>query len=349
MDLINGIDLFVQKPSAEKLENIREMQQFGIIGQSDTILKIFQKAKKAAKSNANILIQGESGTGKELFAKAVHYISSRKRGPLVKLNCAAIPESLLESELFGYEKGAFTGAVKKKIGKFELANEGSIFLDEIGEMSLNLQSKILRVIEDKTISRVGGLETFTVDLRIISATNRNLWQEVSKNRFREDLYYRINVIFLQLPPLRERREDIPLLVDFFVRRFMDIENLTVDSIDEDVLKLLVSYNWPGNVRQLENIIHHAMIMTESNKITINDIPENIFTSTSKTTSTDSISSKGYIKKDNVIITDLDLDEMEKSQIIKALERSRWKVSKAAELLGIHRNTLSQKMKKYQLK
>lgn len=351
MDLIKGIDLFVQQPSSEKLELIREMQDFGIMGQSDTILKVFNKAKKAANSNANILLQGQSGTGKELFAKAVHYISKRKSGPLVKLNCAAIPETLLESELFGYEKGSFTGAVKKKIGKFELANEGSIFLDEIGEMSLALQSKMLRVIEDKTISRVGGLETITVDLRIISATNRNLWQEVSKGHFREDLFYRINVIFLQLPPLQERREDIPLLVDFFVKRFMQTENLVVDSVDEDVVKLLISYSWPGNVRQLENIIHHSMIMTENQRITVNDIPENIFTSSTKTASSsnDSISSKGYIKKDNVVITDLDLDEMEKSQIIKALERSRWKVSRAAELLGIHRNTLSQKMKKYQLK
>jgi len=241
--------------------------------------------------------------------------------------------------------------VKKKIGKFELANEGSIFLDEIGEMSLALQSKMLRVIEDKTITRVGGLETITVDLRIISATNRNLWQEVSKGQFREDLFYRINVIFLQLPPLHERREDIPLLVDFFIKHFMQTENLVVDSVDEDVVKLLISYSWPGNVRQLENIIHHSMIMTENNRITVNDIPENIFTSSTKTVSSsnDSISSKGYIKKDNVVITDLDLDEMEKSQIIKALERSRWKVSRAADLLGIHRNTLSQKMKKYQLK
>ncbi|OHD58509.1 MAG: hypothetical protein A2014_01625 [Spirochaetes bacterium GWF1_49_6] len=347
MQLIKGLENFIEEPQQEKLQYIEEMKQFGIIGSSDSIIQSFLRAKKAAKSNANILIQGDSGTGKELFAIATHYLGIRKDGPLVKLNCAAIPETLLESELFGYEKGAFTGAGRQKIGKFENANKGTIFLDEIGEMSLALQAKILRVIEDKIVTRVGGLEAINIDVRIISATNRDLWQEVRKTKFREDLYYRINVIFLHLPPLRERREDIPLLVDFFIKRYVELEGVHISQIDEDVVKLLISFNWPGNVRQLENVIHHAMIMTDDERISIDDIPDNIFSSSSTSENINNLT--GYIKKDNVIITDLDLDEMEKTQILKALEKAHWKMSKAAELLGIHRNTLTQKMKKYKLK
>lgn len=346
MSLIKGIDGFLSSKPADKVELISEMLSFGIVGQSQSIIQAYQRAKKAARSNANILIQGESGTGKELFANAAHEIGVRSDGPMIKLNCAAIPETLLESELFGYEKGAFTGATRKKIGKFELANKGTIFLDEIGEMSLSLQSKILRVIEDKIISRVGGLEPINIDVRIISATNRDLWQEVQQEKFREDLYYRLNVIFLHLPPLRERREDIPLLIDNFIRRFKLSEGIEIDRIDEEVVKLLITSNWPGNVRQLENVIHHAMIMTDDTSIKLTDIPENVFTNTAQESNSEI---DGFIKKDNVIITDFDLEEMEKSQIIKALEKSHWKVTKAAELLGIHRNTLSQKMKKYSLK
>lgn len=346
MDLIPGIEEFVKPPSASKVEIVQEMTQFGIIGQSNSICQAFLRAKKSARSNANILIQGESGTGKELFAAATHHMGIRAEGPMVKLNCAAIPESLLESELFGYEKGAFTGATKRKIGKFEQAHKGTIFLDEIGEMSLSLQAKILRVIEDKIITRVGGLETVSIDVRIISATNRDLWQEVRKQKFREDLYYRINVIFLHLPPLRERRDDVPLLIDYFIKRYIRQETIKIRGIDKEVVKLLISANWPGNVRQLENVIHHSMIMTDDDRISMNNIPENIFSSSQSDTNT---IDGGYIKKDNVVITELDLEEMEKSQILKALEKAHWKKTAASELLGIHRNTLTQKMKKYNLK
>lgn len=346
MDLIPGIEEFVRPPATSKSEIIAEMNHFGIIGQSNSICQAFQRAKKSARSNANILIQGESGTGKELFAIATHHMGIRSDGPMVKLNCAAIPESLLESELFGYEKGAFTGATKRKLGKFEQAHKGTIFLDEIGEMSLSLQAKILRVIEDKIITRVGGLEPVFIDVRIISATNRDLWQEVRKQKFREDLYYRINVIFLHLPPLRERRDDVPLLIDYFIKRYIKQENIKISAIDKEVVKLLISANWPGNVRQLENVIHHSMIMTDDDKISMNNIPENIF---SNNQTDNSNIDGGYIKKDNVVITELDLEEMEKSQILKALEQAHWKKTKASELLGIHRNTLTQKMKKYNLK
>ncbi len=346
MSFIKGVEVFLQKPSPEYLPIIEQMKQYGIIGQSQSIINAFIKAQKAAKSNANILIEGESGTGKEVFAQAIHNIGRRSGGPFVKLNCAEIPETLLESELFGYEKGAFTGAGKRKIGKFELANTGTIFLDEISEMSLSLQSKMLRVIEDKTITRVGGLENIPINVRILSATNRDLWQHVSRKQFREDLYYRLNVIYFHIPPLRERREDIPLLIDYFIKAYMKNESVKISSIDEEVIRLLISLTWSGNVRQLENVIHHAIIMTYDDRISLEDIPENIYSSipAGAIHSVD-----GYVKKDNVIITDIDLNEMEKTQILKALEQSRWRISEAAEILGIHRNTLRQKIKKHNLK
>lgn len=345
-DFIKGIEPFLTKPSPEYKDIIREMQSRGIVGQSSCMINAFLKVSKAAKSYANILIEGESGTGKEVFATAAHMLGHRSSGPLVKLNCAEIPETLLESELFGYEKGAFTGATKRKLGKFELANNGTIFLDEISEMSLSLQSKMLRVIEDKTISRVGGLESLPVDVRIVSATNRDLWQHVTKQQFREDLYYRLNVIYLRLPPLRERREDIPLLINHFIKNYIEKERVRIDSIDEEVVRLLLSLNWSGNVRQLENVIHHAIIMTYDTRISVEDIPENIFSSIPPQ---GGLQSTGYIKKDNVIITNSDLNEMEKVQIVNALEQAHWKISEAAGILGIHRNTLTQKMKRLNIR
>ncbi len=346
MAFIRGVEGFLQKPDQESLPVIEEMRGFGIIGQSKSVIQAFTRAQKAAKSNANILIEGESGTGKEIFSQAVHSMGKRSGGPFIKLNCAEIPETLLESELFGYEKGAFTGAGKRKLGKFEMANAGTIFLDEISEMSLSLQSKMLRVIEDKTITRVGGLENIPIDVRILSATNRDLWQHVSRKQFREDLYYRLNVIYFRLPPLRERRDDIPLLIDYFIKIYAKRENVIIRSIDDEVIRLLVSLSWSGNVRQLENVIHHAIIMTYDDRISLEDIPENIYSSipAGAIHSVD-----GYVKKDNVIITDIDLNEMEKTQILKALEQSRWRISEAAEILGIHRNTLRQKINKHNLK
>ncbi len=346
MPFIKGIEGFLQKPGPGFLPVIEQMNQFGIIGQSKSIVQAYTKAQKAAQSNANILIEGESGTGKEIFSQAIHYIGKRESGPFVKLNCAEIPETLLESELFGYEKGAFTGAGKRKIGKFELANNGTIFLDEISEMSLSLQSKMLRVIEDKTITRVGGLENIPINVRILSATNRDLWQHVSKKQFREDLYYRLNVIYFKIPPLRERREDIPLLIDYFIKLYMKSENVLIRTVDEEVIRLLISLTWSGNVRQLENVIHHAIIMTYDDRISLEDIPENIYSSIPAGVIH---SASGFVKKDDVIITDIDLNEMEKTQILKALEQSRWRISEASEILGIHRNTLRQKIKKHNLR
>lgn len=323
---------------------IEEMNKFGIIGYSNDIVFAFLKLKKAAKSEANILIEGESGTGKELFATAAHLLSQRADKTIVKISCAEIPETLLESELFGYEKGAFTGADKRKIGKFELANNGTIFLDEIGEISLNLQAKLLRVIENKTLSRVGGLESIPVDVRIISATNKNLWNEVKEGKFREDLYYRINVIYLRVPPLRDRKIDIPVLTKHFIDIYSIKEKKEIREISDEVIEFFYSIDWNGNVRQLENVIHHAIIMSEGEKISISDLPENIFYVSRGSI----LEEEKYIKKDGIIITENKLEEMERLQIITALEKTRWKISEAAQLLGIHRNTLRHKMKKFNI-
>jgi transcriptional regulator with PAS, ATPase and Fis domain len=344
---IRGLQDFLQNPDKDQAAIIEQMERFGIIGQSPSIIAAFQRVVKAAKSNANILIEGESGTGKEIFAQSVHSLGARSSERLVKLNCAEIPENLMESELFGYEKGAFTGATQRKIGKFEHANHGSIFLDEISEMSLPLQSKMLRVIEGNTINRVGGLQSISIDVRIISATNRNLWQQAIKNLFREDLYYRLNVIYLHLPPLRERREDIPILINHFINKYMKEEKVEIESINEDVIKLFISFSWPGNVRQLKNVIYHSIIMSEDKKISIENMPQNIFSSLGSLN--DNHSNPSYIKKDNVIITDIDLNEMERAQIISALEQAHWKISEAAGIMGIHRNTLTQKMKRLRIK
>jgi len=345
MEVIAGLEPFLPTPDRDAVGIIATMQNLGVIGYSKAIIQTFLQAEKAAKSNANILIEGESGTGKEVFAQSIHALSRRNYGPFVKINCAEIPEMLLESELFGYEKGAFTGAQKRKIGKFELANQGTIFLDEISEMSLALQAKMLRVIEDKTISRVGGLENIPVDVRIIAATNRKLWQYVKEGKFREDLYYRLNVVSLSLPPLRQRKEDIPLLINHFIHIYQQQEDVTIRRIDSSVVKALLQYEWTGNVRQLENAIHHAIIMTTDDVISLEDIPHNIL----ETETPPPPPQKPLIQKNDVVITHLDLNEMERQQIIRALDNAHWRISKAAELLGIHRNTLTQKMKRLGIK
>ncbi len=346
MEVIPGMESYLPVPEREAVGITDTMEKLGVVGYSKAIIQTFLQAEKAAKSNANILIEGESGTGKEVFAQAIHTLSRRNFGPFVKINCAEIPEMLLESELFGYEKGAFTGAQKRKIGKFELANQGTIFLDEISEMSLSLQAKMLRVIEDKTISRVGGLETIPVDVRIIAATNRKLWQYVKEGKFREDLYYRLNVVSLSLPPLRQRREDIPLLMNHFIHLYQQEEGVRIREVDPQVVKIFLQYEWSGNVRQLENAIHHAIIMTTDDVISIEDIPQQLIQQEPKP---EESTHKPLVQKDDLVITSMDLDEMEKQQIIRALDSAHWRISKAAELLGIHRNTLTQKMKRLGIK
>lgn len=305
-----------------------------IIGKSAEMLRIFEVVRKAANSKASVLITGESGTGKELIANALHNLSNRRDKPFVKVHCAALSESLLESELFGHEKGAFTGAVARKRGRFELANTGSIFLDEIGEIDQNVQIKILRVLQDRRFERVGGEETLEVDVRIIAATNRDLLQEIAEHRFREDLFYRLNVVHIQVPPLRERKDDIPLLVASFLEEFVKENNKKITGIDARARSALYKYNWPGNIRQLRNCIESAVVMCSGSEITLEDLPPSV----SGASDTDMIS----------IPVGITLAEAEKILIQQNLAVNKGNKSKTADILGIGRKTLHRKIDEYNL-
>lgn len=305
-----------------------------IIGKSAEMLRIFEVVRKAANSKASVLITGESGTGKELIANALHNLSNRRDKPFVKVHCAALSESLLESELFGHEKGAFTGAVARKRGRFELANTGSIFLDEIGEIDQNVQIKILRVLQDRRFERVGGEETLEVDVRIIAATNRDLLQEIAEHRFREDLFYRLNVVHIQVPSLRERKDDIPLLVASFLEEFAKENNKKITGIDARARSALYKYNWPGNIRQLRNCIESAVVMCSGSEITLEDLPPSV----SGASDTDMIS----------IPVGITLAEAEKILIQQNLAVNKGNKSKTADILGIGRKTLHRKIDEYNL-
>ncbi|MDR2141673.1 MAG: sigma-54 dependent transcriptional regulator [Deltaproteobacteria bacterium] len=250
-----------------------------IIGQSQELLKVFRLIEKVAASDATVMIQGESGTGKELIARAIHQTSPRREKPLIPVNCGAIPEELLEAEFFGHEKGAFTGAVRERVGRFEMADGGTIFLDEIGDMSPRLQVKLLRVLQEREFERVGGQKTIEVDIRIITATNLDLPKAVSDGRFREDLFYRLNVIPLLIPPLRERAEDIPLLIDYFLERLRQTRNSQVKGIDPETLRVLMAYPWPGNIRELENLLERMVILAEGETLTNEDLPPRLLEKT----------------------------------------------------------------------
>ena len=310
-----------------------------IIGNSDPIQKVFSLISKVVDSESNILILGETGTGKELVAKTIHYNSNRSDAPFIPVNCGAIPAELLESELFGHEKGAFTGAVSSRQGRFERADKGTIFLDEIGELAFPLQVKLLRVIQEREFERVGGNKTIQVDLRIIAATNHDLEEEVRKKNFREDLYYRLNVIPLVLPALRERRDDIPVLAMHFLGIMAEKKSRDIKGITDEALEVLKNYSWPGNIRELENIIERTVILkADEGPVIIDDLPEKIRRE----------SGDGRmlldIPADGVELTKI-LEEMERGYIIKAIEQSKGVKSKAAELLGINRTTLIEKMRK----
>jgi len=303
----------------------------GIVGKSKKMGKTFKLIKKVALSNCSVLLRGESGTGKELVAQAIHCNSSRMEKPIVPVNCAALPEALLESELFGYEKGAFTGASTRKLGKFEGASGGTIFLDEIVDMSLPMQAKILRVVQEQSFERIGGTKSVKVDIRLISATNKDLEKAIAKGLFREDLYYCLNVVTIYLPPLHERKEDIPLLVNYFLKRNNRVNGRKIKSISAEALDLLMDYEWPGNVRELENVIERALVLTNNNVI----LPDDIFLrSWKRTLDSEIISSPRSIS----------LLEGEKTLIQKALKSTHWNQTKAAKLLRIHRNTLRRKIK-----
>jgi transcriptional regulator with GAF, ATPase, and Fis domain len=288
-----------------------------------------------------VLVTGESGTGKELVAKTIHYNSSRSRNNFVPLNCAAIPKDILESELFGHEKGAFTGAVTTRIGRFELASNGTLFLDEIGELAPALQVKLLRVLQEKEFERVGGIKTIKVNVRIIAATNRDLEKAVKEGTFREDLYYRLNVIPLHLPPLRKMKEDVPLLVEHFVYELSKSKKKEPPRISRETMDCLVNYKWPGNVRELENLIERLIILKEGDIITPNELPERFIENRQTTRS----AVKSKILSSEGVDLNLVLDELENNMIIQALEMSKGVKSKAASLLGLNRTTLIEKMKK----
>ena len=314
----------------EQLAHSGHDKQSDIIGQSDVMSDVIKLAEQVASSQASVLIQGENGTGKESIASLIHRIGARSDKPFIKVSCAALPDTLLESELFGYEKGAFTGAVSQKEGRFELANEGTLFLDEIGEITPSIQVKLLRVLQEGEFERLGGTKVLRSNVRIISATNVNLENAIKQKRFREDLYYRLNVITMNMPPLRERREDIPLLISHFLKIYQEKNNKVVDGISEDVLDILTDYQWPGNVREIKNIIERAVVLTQDRIITQKDLPENI-------------SKKKAEERKLTIPFGMPLREIEKKIIIETLRRSKGDKEITANLLGITPRTIYRKM------
>jgi Nif-specific regulatory protein len=307
-----------------------------IVGKSQTLKRITTEALKVANSTASTLILGESGTGKELLAHLIHRSSPRKDGPLVVLNCAALQETLLEAELFGYEKGAFTGALKRKIGKFELADSGTLFLDEIGEMSAGMQAKLLRVLQEGVFYRVGGNDSISVDVRVLSATNRDIANEVKEGRFREDLYYRLNIVSIQMPALRERKEDIPMLAEYFMDEFRRERGLPNLTLSEEAVQRMRKYDWPGNIRELRNAIERAVVMGDDKKIKPEDLP--IFNSQSCDTGLE----VGLTLKDA-------LNRFKKEFITLNLEHTGGNRSQAAKIMGIQRTYLSRLISKFGLR
>jgi DNA-binding NtrC family response regulator len=300
-----------------------------IIGNSAAIRRVYDMTSRAAPTKASILITGESGTGKELVAGAIHELSPRKDKSLIKVHCAALAASLLESELFGHEKGAFTGAAARKRGRFELANEGTLFLDEIGEIDQNLQIKLLRVLQEKKFERVGGEETIETDVRIVAATNKDLKAEIEKGNFREDLYFRLNVVNIQVPPLRERKEDLPLLITAFLKEFAEENGKTIEGIDNKARSCLYAHNWPGNVRELRNCLESAVVMSRGNLITEEDLPPGLR----------ECSDEGWIR----IPLGTTMEEAEKIIIRETVSAQKGNQSKAAEILGVGRKTLYRKI------
>lgn len=317
----------------ESIKTIPSMQ-----GEHPKMKEVFRIVAKIAHSTSTVLIVGESGTGKELVARAIHEGSPRRDKPFMAINCAAIPETLIESELFGHEKGSFTGANAREIGIFEAAEGGTVFLDEIGEMNVAMQAKLLRAIQEREVRRVGGKVNIPLDVRILAATNRELEQEIKKGHFREDLFYRLNVIRINLPPLRERGNDVKTLIEFFTEKFSRDVGVAIDGISKPALKLLMNYSWPGNVRQLESVIERSVLMAESNYIEPDDLPAEI---------TAHASLAGGIPID-LPPEGIDFEALEKGLIIKAMERADWVIGKAAPLLGMSYKTLQYRLEKYEI-
>ena len=335
--------LFKIKKTEEKTYLVREnrvlketlkdrFKSEDFVYQGEKMHEVASLIVRIAKTDSTCIIGGESGVGKEIVVDLIHALSDRKENPLIKVNCAAIPETLLESELFGYEKGAFTGAYQRKIGKFEMANKGTIFLDEIGDIPLLLQSKLLRALQEKEIERLGGLHSVKVDTRIIAATNKNLEEEVKKGAFREDLYYRLNVVNILVPPLRERKEDIPLLIDFFLKKYNGKHKKNVKGVTREARDIFMKYDYPGNVRELENMTERAIVLTRGDYISIEDLPA--FSDQTKTVLEKNM--KGTV------------ETVERNMILDALISADWVQTKAADVLGLSERMLRYKIKKYNI-
>lgn len=313
-----------------------------IVGASRKMEQVFSLIRKVCDAETTVLIRGESGTGKELIARALHYEGTRGKGPFVPVNCGAIPGELLESELFGHEKGAFTHAIRTRLGRFELADGGTVFLDEISEMSPMLQVKLLRVLQEKQFERIGGTRTIRSDFRVVAATNRDLEQEVREGRFREDLFYRLNVIPIDAPPLRERVQDIPLLVDYFVSRFNASRKKKIKGVTDEVMARLLHYPWPGNVRELENMVERMVILAGGDTIVMEDLPERLAgVVAAPAGQVEEIPEQGFFL--NELVADF-----EKRLIVQALGQTGWVRNRAARLLNVNRTTLIEKMKRFGL-
>jgi two-component system response regulator AtoC len=314
-----------------------------IVGNSPAMQEVYKTIGKVAKADATVLITGESGTGKELVAEALHFNSNRRSGPMVKVSCAALPETLLEAELFGHEKGSFTGAMTQRRGRFEMADKGTIFLDEIGEMTVPTQTKLLRVLQERKIERIGSSLPIKVDIRIIVATNKDLQKQVEQNKFRDDLYYRLNVINIHMPPLRDRKEDIPSLVEHFLAKHRYSATAQPAAISEEAIRRLMEYNWPGNVRELENVIERAVVLSRGQIITSRELPFGDHDAAEGEEGEGEADAKGdssFFKKS--------VAQFEKDLIMKALRDANGNRSKAAEMLGIYRRLLYAKIKEYGL-
>ncbi|MFQ5651064.1 MAG: sigma-54-dependent transcriptional regulator [bacterium] len=349
---------FIEKPlSKEKLlisiknalqnrtlqrENLALRQQirgsYEMVGESRAMKEILDQIAKVAPTPGRVLITGESGTGKELIARAIHQNSPRKKGPFIKVNCAAIPEELIESELFGSVKGAFTGATENRDGKFSLAHGGTIFLDEIGDMSLKVQSKVLRVLQEGEFEKVGGSKTIQVDVRVLAATNKDLEQEAKQGRFRDDLYFRLNVIPIVSPPLRRRKEDIPILVQHFIATFSRENGYPARQLSHEAMQALQAYGWPGNIRELRNIVERFMIMCPSEVVNLTDLPAHIQTPTSRTP---------FNLESGMTLKEV-RENVERTFIVQTLKRNKWNISQAAKEMDVDRTNLHKKIKVYGL-
>jgi DNA-binding NtrC family response regulator len=322
----------------------------GIVGSHFRMQEVFEKIQKVSGSNSTVLLVGESGTGKELIARAIHRLSPRRDRPFVAVSCAAIPETLIESELFGYEKGAFTGAAVRRIGLFEAADKGTLLLDEVGELNVNMQAKVLRALQEKAIRRVGGREDIRVEVRIIAATNKDLEEEVERGAFRDDLYYRLNVVSIVVPPLRERSTDIPQLIDYFIKKHGESSGRRVTGVTNEAMRLLMSYHWPGNVRQLEAVIERAMLLSDGREIGPHDLPIEVrfFELPAQPARVPPPARAG---KFGIEIPDggISFEELERDVIMQAMEKSGWVITKAARLLGLSYRTLQYRLEKFRIK